>query len=241
MFLLSNLWILKIVLCTYNHQAWTVFIFHVFIHSFLRSICGIQHLERAGNRLTLFDSLYFCIVTFSTVGFGDVTPKIWPSKLLVVIMICVALVVLPIQVNVDFLFSLELFLKQRNDNWNNLSLLWLLHRKCQKKEPSSSFLLWGFFSPFSCVFSCTLDRALIMVFKCWWKYSAPVMYCRGLPLSQDAGLLLMEQLQKTRTTVASTFFMNTAFPLQALPVSNLGSLHFLSWSYCSVLTWKKSH
>nr|DBA18201.1 TPA: hypothetical protein GDO54_016478 [Pyxicephalus adspersus] len=60
-------------------------------------ICGIQHLERAGNNLTLFDSLYFCIVTFSTVGFGDVTPKIWPSKLLVVIMICVALVVLPIQ------------------------------------------------------------------------------------------------------------------------------------------------
>ncbi|PKU45329.1 potassium channel subfamily t member hypothetical protein [Limosa lapponica baueri] len=37
------------------------------------------------------------VVTFSTVGFGDVTPKIWPSKLLVVIMICVALVVLPIQ------------------------------------------------------------------------------------------------------------------------------------------------
>ncbi|XP_059840696.1 potassium channel subfamily T member 2 isoform X3 [Hypanus sabinus] len=60
-------------------------------------ICGIQHLERAGNNLTLFDSLYFCIVTFSTVGFGDVTPKVWPSKLLVVIMICVALVVLPIQ------------------------------------------------------------------------------------------------------------------------------------------------
>uniref|UniRef100_H2ZT11 Potassium sodium-activated channel subfamily T member 2 n=1 Tax=Latimeria chalumnae TaxID=7897 RepID=H2ZT11_LATCH len=60
-------------------------------------ICGIQHLERAGNKLTLFDSLYFCIVTFSTVGFGDVTPRIWPSKLLVVIMICVALVVLPIQ------------------------------------------------------------------------------------------------------------------------------------------------
>eukprot|EP00062_Callorhinchus_milii_P010895 gi/632956247/ref/XP_007893863.1/ PREDICTED: potassium channel subfamily T member 2 isoform X1 [Callorhinchus milii] len=60
-------------------------------------ICGIQHLERSGNNLTLFDSLYFCIVTFSTVGFGDVTPKIWPSKLLVVIMICVALVVLPIQ------------------------------------------------------------------------------------------------------------------------------------------------
>ncbi|XP_072517378.1 potassium channel subfamily T member 2 isoform X3 [Salminus brasiliensis] len=60
--------------------------------------CGIQHLERAGrNSLSLFNSLYFCIVTFSTVGFGDVTPQIWPSQLLVVVMICVALVVLPLQ------------------------------------------------------------------------------------------------------------------------------------------------
>nr|XP_055056696.1 potassium channel subfamily T member 1 isoform X6 [Misgurnus anguillicaudatus] len=59
--------------------------------------CGIQHLERAGKNLTLFDALYFCIVTFSTVGYGDVTPKIWPSQLLVVILICVALVVLPLQ------------------------------------------------------------------------------------------------------------------------------------------------
>lgn len=63
------------------------------------STCGIQHLERAGrNRLSLFNALYFCIVTFSTVGFGDVTPQIWPSQLLVVVMICVALVVLPLQV-----------------------------------------------------------------------------------------------------------------------------------------------
>ncbi|KAF3846243.1 hypothetical protein F7725_003321, partial [Dissostichus mawsoni] len=55
-------------------------------------ICGIQHLERAGNNLTLFDSLYFCVVTFSTMS-----PQIWPSQLLVVIMIFVALIVLPIQ------------------------------------------------------------------------------------------------------------------------------------------------
>ncbi|XP_058130880.1 potassium channel subfamily T member 2 isoform X7 [Dasypus novemcinctus] len=60
-------------------------------------ICGIQHLERIGKKLNLFDSLYFCIVTFSTVGFGDVTPETWSSKLFVVAMICVALVVLPIQ------------------------------------------------------------------------------------------------------------------------------------------------
>ncbi|XP_046871277.1 potassium channel subfamily T member 1-like [Hypomesus transpacificus] len=59
--------------------------------------CGIQHLERAGKNLSLFNALYFCIVTFSTVGYGDVTPQIWPSQLLVVILICVALVVLPLQ------------------------------------------------------------------------------------------------------------------------------------------------
>ncbi|XP_040052257.1 potassium channel subfamily T member 1 isoform X5 [Gasterosteus aculeatus] len=59
--------------------------------------CGIQHLERAGKHLGLFDAFYFCIVTFSTVGYGDVTPQIWPSQLLVVILICVALVVLPLQ------------------------------------------------------------------------------------------------------------------------------------------------
>ncbi|XP_027725424.1 potassium channel subfamily T member 1 isoform X1 [Vombatus ursinus] len=62
-----------------------------------RRTCGIQHLERAGDNLSLLKSFYFCIVTFSTVGYGDVTPKIWPSQLLVVIMICVALVVLPLQ------------------------------------------------------------------------------------------------------------------------------------------------
>lgn len=61
--------------------------------------CGIQHLERAGENLNLLTSFYFCIVTFSTVGYGDVTPKIWPSQFLVVIMIGVALVVLPLQVS----------------------------------------------------------------------------------------------------------------------------------------------
>ncbi|XP_051990869.1 potassium channel subfamily T member 2 [Xyrauchen texanus] len=60
-------------------------------------ICGVEHLQRAGKRLTLFDAFYFCIVTFSTVGFGDVVPDIWTSKLLVVVMIFVTLMVLPIQ------------------------------------------------------------------------------------------------------------------------------------------------
>lgn len=77
----------------------------VWLLSFVwHSTCGIQHLERAGQNLSLFNSFYFCIVTFSTVGFGDVTPRIWPSQLLVVIMICVALVVLPLQVGSSWTF-----------------------------------------------------------------------------------------------------------------------------------------
>ncbi|GAB6031498.1 hypothetical protein CHUAL_009271 [Chamberlinius hualienensis] len=62
------------------------------------SVCGFQHFQRAGHRHpNLFESLYFVIVTFSTVGFGDVVPDIWPSQLFMVIMICVALLVLPTQ------------------------------------------------------------------------------------------------------------------------------------------------
>ncbi len=95
------------------------------------SICGIQHLERAGNNLTLFDSLYFCVVTFSTVGFGDVTPQIWPSQLLVVIMICVALIVLPIQVNKThsgnhtFHHTVCILMSPNNSQQQNKSLLYL--------------------------------------------------------------------------------------------------------------------
>ncbi|XP_059062297.1 potassium channel subfamily T member 2 isoform X4 [Achroia grisella] len=62
------------------------------------SVCGIQHFQRAGHRhLNLFQAMYFVVVTFSTVGYGDFVPDIWPSQLFMVIMIGVALVVLPTQ------------------------------------------------------------------------------------------------------------------------------------------------
>ncbi|KAG5344182.1 KCNT2 protein, partial [Acromyrmex heyeri] len=61
-------------------------------------VCGIQHFQRAGHRhLNLFQSTYYVVVTFSTVGYGDIVPDIWPSQLYMVIMICVALIVLPTQ------------------------------------------------------------------------------------------------------------------------------------------------
>ena len=35
------------------------------------SVCGVQHFQRAGHRrLDLFQSTYFVVVTFSTVGYG---------------------------------------------------------------------------------------------------------------------------------------------------------------------------
>ncbi|XP_062525171.1 potassium channel subfamily T member 2 isoform X2 [Bombyx mori] len=62
------------------------------------SVCGIQHFQRAGHRhLNLFQATYFVVVTFSTVGYGDFVPDIWPSQLFMVVMIGVALVVLPTQ------------------------------------------------------------------------------------------------------------------------------------------------
>ncbi|KAG5895237.1 hypothetical protein JTB14_003452 [Gonioctena quinquepunctata] len=62
------------------------------------SVCGIQHCQRAGHRhLNLFQATYYVVVTFSTVGYGDFVPDIWPSQLWMVIMICVALIVLPTQ------------------------------------------------------------------------------------------------------------------------------------------------
>lgn len=62
------------------------------------SVCGIQHFQRAGHkRLNLFQAIYFVVVTFSTVGYGDFVPDIWPSQLFMVAMICIALIVLPTQ------------------------------------------------------------------------------------------------------------------------------------------------
>ncbi|XP_052222452.1 potassium channel subfamily T member 2-like [Dreissena polymorpha] len=62
------------------------------------SACGIQHLQRGGNRqLDLFQSTYFTIVTLSTVGYGDIYPDIWPSQMFIMGMITAALLILPTQ------------------------------------------------------------------------------------------------------------------------------------------------
>ena len=60
--------------------------------------------------MNLFQSTYYVVVTFSTVGYGDFVPDIWPSQLYMVIMICVALIVLPTQVSFPFHFILKYLL-----------------------------------------------------------------------------------------------------------------------------------
>ncbi|XP_064649247.1 potassium channel subfamily T member 2-like isoform X8 [Lineus longissimus] len=62
------------------------------------SVCGVQQLQRGGyQHMDFFGALWFVIVTFSTVGYGDYTPDIWPSQLFMMIMIAAALVVVPTQ------------------------------------------------------------------------------------------------------------------------------------------------
>ncbi|XP_062581347.1 potassium channel subfamily T member 2-like isoform X2 [Saccostrea cucullata] len=64
------------------------------------TICGIQHIQRssATHPLTLFESFYFVIVTFSTVGYGDISPDNWLGQLFMLTMICLAFAFIPRQV-----------------------------------------------------------------------------------------------------------------------------------------------
>ena len=42
--------------------------------------------------------LWFVVVTFSTVGYGEYTPNDWPAQTFVMIMIAIALILLPVEV-----------------------------------------------------------------------------------------------------------------------------------------------
>lgn len=73
-------------------------LFSVLLCLIFTGMCSIEHLQRAGDRqFDLFTSFYFVMVTFSTVGYGDWYPDTWMSRLCVIILICVALVLLPSQ------------------------------------------------------------------------------------------------------------------------------------------------
>eukprot|EP00055_Hartaetosiga_balthica_P017447 m.117155 g.117155 ORF g.117155 m.117155 type:complete len:1593 (+) comp9318_c2_seq3:129-4907(+) len=63
----------------------------------MTSMCGVELLERSNGDYNLFSSLWFVFVTFSTVGYGDISPQTMLGQLFVMGMIIVALAILPTQ------------------------------------------------------------------------------------------------------------------------------------------------
>eukprot|EP00054_Salpingoeca_dolichothecata_P021420 m.137106 g.137106 ORF g.137106 m.137106 type:complete len:1081 (+) comp23979_c5_seq1:1-3243(+) len=63
------------------------------------AVMGFTHFEKAHRDGTpnLFDSLWFTVVTFSTVGYGNITPEAWEGRLFVIGMILAAIILLPEQ------------------------------------------------------------------------------------------------------------------------------------------------
>ena len=47
------------------------------------------------------------MVTFSTVGYGDYRPDDWPAQTFVIIMIACALILLPVEVSLLFIFTVD--------------------------------------------------------------------------------------------------------------------------------------
>lgn len=67
-----------------------IFIFSGFIYQ-------VEHPINQENFTTFFDAVYFCVVTMTTVGFGDVTPISQAGKFLTVLMILTGIVLIPWQ------------------------------------------------------------------------------------------------------------------------------------------------
>lgn len=63
----------------------------------LSGACSLQSADLfwAENNASLFDSFYFLVITLSTVGYGDVTPKSYQAKIFVIIVIITGIVMLP--------------------------------------------------------------------------------------------------------------------------------------------------
>ncbi|XP_019852945.1 PREDICTED: potassium channel subfamily T member 2-like [Amphimedon queenslandica] len=62
-------------------------------------LCLIHHFERLGKKISLFDTYWFVVVTFSTVGYGDISPAHWTGKVIITIFIIAALMYLPPKVD----------------------------------------------------------------------------------------------------------------------------------------------
>jgi hypothetical protein len=75
--------LLMALFCGYGEKPYRVVIssiFLVLLYSILYAVFGALKIpaQAASNYLSLWDYIYFSIVTFTTVGFGDLTPKMQP-------------------------------------------------------------------------------------------------------------------------------------------------------------------
>ncbi|KAI8354846.1 hypothetical protein B0O80DRAFT_507681 [Mortierella sp. GBAus27b] len=57
--------------------------------------CEINFAPKGGTPHTIWDAFYFMLITASTVGYGDITPKSYEGKVVIMIFIIVALSVVP--------------------------------------------------------------------------------------------------------------------------------------------------
>ncbi|XP_063716449.1 potassium channel subfamily T member 1-like isoform X5 [Symsagittifera roscoffensis] len=92
-------------------------------------MCGIHYLERIQDRsgdeqYDFFNSFWFVIVTFSTVGYGDLYPIGWISKLFVIFTIGLALIFIPVQLE-----SLSFAWDEKQKLGGNYS-----HRRAEKEQ-----------------------------------------------------------------------------------------------------------
>jgi hypothetical protein len=83
----------------YAKERFYVIVARMFALIYL-SLCAFHYAEfnvdrYDGKTLTLMESFYFTIITMSTVGYGDITPKTFFGRWIVVFTIVIALVILP--------------------------------------------------------------------------------------------------------------------------------------------------
>lgn len=80
----------------------TIILILTLINILFTAMCAFQYFEmmtppknQFPYRYGIIESFYFIIITASTVGYGDITPTSYPSQIIVILLIIVALAVLP--------------------------------------------------------------------------------------------------------------------------------------------------
>ena len=70
----------------------------------------IENAAAEGNGMTFNQSLYFMVVTISTVGYGDITPSSVIGQVVIMFIILIAIIVIPMQTS-DFIANLQEYAK----------------------------------------------------------------------------------------------------------------------------------